>query len=170
MRKVPGRDTGPAYSPERRTWYGYGSLSRQEKDGFGRFLHDATYIFGDISTMALPSFFYVMAADTADSSAMTAGALVAWMTMWVVGTTIRGGWIRPFATETLGWVSLRPSLLGLRLIAYNGVILVAAAGGVAVADVVPMRYASLLFAFLVASLFTLSFPRVAESVARWLDG
>lgn len=171
MKKAPGRDTRPAYSRERRTWYGHGTLTRAEKSGFGRVLHDASYIFGDISVLSLPVLLIIMSVDPPDDGLLTLGALVAWMTMWAVGTTIRGGWISPLATDTLGWVSLRPALLGLRLVYYNLVIAVGAVGGLLVERTLETPYgaSAMVFAFVGATVATLSFPRLAESLARWLD-
>lgn len=169
MKNAPGRQTRPAYSRKRRTWYGHMQRARVEKSGFGRFLHDATYVFGDVSAFALPSFFYVMAAADGRGYGVTAGALVAWATMVFVGTAIRGGWVAPFATDVLGWVSIRPALLLLRLAYYNLVVVLAAYGGVVAAGALAWPPASLAIAFVVAGVATLSFPAIAESVARRLD-
>lgn len=170
MKSVPGRDTRPAYSRERRTWYGYGTLTRTEKSGFGRFLHDATYVFGDVSTLGLPLLAYVAATDPPGGYGVTASVLVAWMTMWFVGTAVRGGWIRPLLTNTLGWVSLRPALLVTRLAYYNLTLALAGYGSVAAASGLGWPPASLVIASLVGALAALAFPRLAESLARRLDG
>ena len=169
MKSAPGRDTKPAYSRERRMWYGYGTLSRAEKSGFGRFLHDASYIFGDISVFSLPVLLTIMAVDTGPGFHLAAGGLAAWMTMWVVGTTIRGGWIRPIATDTLGWVSLRPALLGLRLGYYNLVIGVAAVGNRELVAGTGESLYGFVGSIAFAVVATMVYPRLAESLARRLD-
>ncbi len=163
-RDEPGRQTRPAYSSTRRTWYGYGKLTHAEKSGFGRFLHDCSYVFGDISIPALPILFVIMAAPGTGVYDATAAGFLAWMTMVAVGTAIRGGWIRPFATDTLGWVSLAPVLIALRFVYYNLVLAVAVFGGVALADAVGYPPLSLVVAFIVAIVSTMAFPRFAESV------
>lgn len=166
----PSRQTRPAYSATRRTWYGYGSLARVEKSGFGRVLHDCSYVFGDISIPSIPILFVVMAAPGTGVYDATAAGLLAWMTTVAVGTAIRGGWIGPLATETLGWVAVTPSLIVLRFVYYNLVLAVAVFGGVALADVAGFAPLSLVVAFVVAVVSMLAFPRVAESVYGTLHG
>ncbi|MDQ2051551.1 hypothetical protein RBH26_13800 [Natronolimnohabitans sp. A-GB9] len=161
--RVPGRQTRPAYSTTRRTWYGYGHLTRAEKSGFGRYLHDCSYVFGDVSVFSLPVLFAIVVAPGAGAFDATAAGLLAWATMVAVGAAIRGGWITPLATETLGWVSVTPVLLGFRLIYYNCALGLAVFGGVALADAVGYAPLSLLVAITVTALATLAFPRLAQS-------
>ncbi|ELY57394.1 hypothetical protein [Natronolimnohabitans innermongolicus] len=85
-------------------------------------------------------------------------------TMVAVGAAIRGGWIRPLWTETLGWVAVTPSLIVLRLFYYNLSLAVGVFGGVALADAVRIAPLSLVAAFAVALGTTLAFPRIAESI------
>lgn len=162
--RTPGRQTRPAYSATRRTWYGLGKLSRTEKSGFGRVLHDCSHLFGDVSIAALPVLFAIVAAPGTGAYDATAAGLLAWTTMVAVGTAIRGGWIRPLATDTLGWVSLEPTLLVLRVVYYNLALAVAVFGGVWLADVTGLAPLSLVVAFAVATVSMLSFPRLAETV------
>ncbi|WP_019992068.1 hypothetical protein [Natronorubrum tibetense] len=160
----PVRQTRPATSATRRTWYGLGKLSRAEKSGFGRFLHDCSHIFGDISILALPTLFAIVAAPGPGIYDATAAGLLAWMAMVVVGTLIRGGWIRPLATETLGWVAISPLLIVLRLVYYNLALSVAVFGGVWLAGAVGIPALSLVVALVVSVASMLAFPRLAESV------
>jgi hypothetical protein len=96
-----------------------------------------------------------------------ATGLLAWLTMTLVGTLIRGGWIRPIVSTTPGWVRLSPPLLVLRLGYFNLVMLVAAFGGLLV-GVTAGPLVGLVWAGGVAVLGTLLFPRVAEEwVAAW---
>ncbi|WP_436343932.1 hypothetical protein [Natronorubrum sp. FCH18a] len=160
----PGRQTRPANSATRRTWYGLGKLSRAKKSGFGRALHDCSHVFGDISILALPTLFAIMAAPGPGIYDATAAGLLAWTTMVAVGTAIRGGWIRPLATDTLGWVAVTPSLLVLRFVYYNLALSLAVFGGVWLADVLDVAPLSLGVAFVVSVVSILAFPRLAESV------
>lgn len=161
--RAPARQTGPARSRTRRTWYGYGTLTSVEKSGFGRFLHDVSYVFADVSIPALPVLFAIVATASQSGYGPVGAGLVAWATTTVVGTAIRGGWIRPLATPTLGWVSVTPSLVALRVLYYNSLLGLAAFGSVAVASAVGIAPLSLALAFLASLLGTLSFPRIAES-------
>ncbi|MFC4542131.1 hypothetical protein ACFO5R_09345 [Halosolutus amylolyticus] len=161
-RHNPARQTEPAYSATRRTWYGYGSLARVEKSGFGRVLHDCSTVFGDVSIPSLPVLFAIVVAPGTGAYDATAAGIVAWPTMVAVGTAVRGGWIRPLATDTLGWVAITPSLILLRVVYYNLVLIVAVFGGVAVANAVGIAPLSLVVAFVVAIGSMLSFPRLAE--------
>ncbi len=158
----PVRQTEPAYSATRRTWYGYGTLARSEKSRFGQFLHDCSHIFGDVSVLSLPVLFAIMAAPGTGVYDATAAGLLAWMTMVAVGTAIRGGWIKPIATDTLGWVSLTPSLIVLRILYYNIVLAAAAFGGPALAIATGVGPLSLVVAGLLAVGSMLAFPRLAE--------
>ena len=168
--RAPGRRTRPAYSRTRRTWYGYGRLAHVEKSGFGRVLHDCPHVFGDVSIPAFPMLFAIMATPGRGVYDATAAGLLAWMTMVAVGTAIRGGWIRPLATETLGWVTLAPSLILLRFVYYNLALAAAVFGGVAIADAAGYAPLSLAVSFVVAVVSTLAFPRLAGSVYGALHG
>jgi len=166
-RKRPGRQTRPAYTTKRRSWYGYGKTAQFEKSGFGRFLHDTTSIFGEVSVLGLPALLVVAAAGEPAYYGLTTAVLVAWATMVFVGTLIRGGWIRPLATDVLGWVSFSPALLGLRLVYYNAVLIGAGYGSTTLADAVGVPALSILAAAVVAAVATLAFPRLGEDVAQW---
>ena len=169
-RRKPSRQTEPAHSATRRTWYGYGSLARTEKSGFGRFLHDCSHIFGDVSIPSLPVLFAIMAAPGTGFYDATAAGFLAWMAMVLVGTVIRGGWIRPVATDTLGWVSLKPSLILLRVVYYNVVLAIAAFGGPTVATATGTGPLSLVFSLVVAIVSMLAFPRLADSFYALVRG
>ncbi|WP_137288259.1 hypothetical protein [Natronorubrum halophilum] len=166
----PGRQTRPATSATRRTWYGLGKLSSAEKSGFGRILHDCSYVFGDISILALPTLFAIMAAPGRGIADATAAGLLAWTTMVAVATLIRGGWIEPVGTDTLGWVAITPSLVVLRFVYYNLALSVAVFGGVWLAGVVGVAPLSLGTALVVSSVSILAFPRLAESAYGSLRG
>lgn len=165
----PGREARPAYTRERRTWYGHGQLARAELNGPGRFIHDSLRVSADVSVASLPALIHVLLAGSLGTygprSAMFAGLL----SMALVGTAVRGGWITPLATATLGWVSLTPSLVALRVVYYNLALALAAYGGAAVASAVGNPPASLGVAVLVGAAAAFSFPRVAETTARSLD-
>jgi hypothetical protein len=89
--RYPGRETAAAESRNRRTWYGYGKIARVEKSRFGVFLHDVTRIYGEISVLSLPALLVIFHYPKTTFVDVTAMALVAWMTMVLVGTLIRGG-------------------------------------------------------------------------------
>ena len=162
-----GRETAAAESGTRQIWYGYGHLSRREKDGYGVFLHDVVRIYGEVSVISLPVLLFVWAYPTTAFLDVTAMATVAWLTMTLVGTLVRGGWIQPLATDTPGWVTLAPTLLGLRLGYFNLTFAVSSFGGLALADVTGVGPLGLLWSIGVAALAMLLFPRVAE---EWLAG
>lgn len=158
----PGRETAAARSRKRRIWYGYGSLARGEKNGLGLFLHDTTRVFAEVSVLSLPCLFLIMGTPPSGVFDAKATGLLAWLTMTLIGTFIRGGWIRPLASPSLGWVRLAPSLLVLRLGYFNIVMLLAAFGGLAVGSPPGGPLLGLAWAGSVAVLGTLVFPRVAE--------
>lgn len=84
------------------------------------------------------------------------------MTMTLVGTLVRGGWIRPLATPSPGWVTLAPTLLVLRFLYFNLAILTASFGGLALASVAGRPAVGVLFAAVVAVGTMLLFPRSAD--------
>lgn len=166
---APGRQTGPATTATRRSWYGHGTLTRVEKPPFNRYLHDVTYTFADVSIPSLPVLFVVMLSSMEPGFGPVPATMVGWATLVVVAAAIRGGWIQPLATDAPGWIAVTPSLVVLRLVYYNLLLFAAAYGSVALANAVGTPAASLGFAFAIALLATLLFPRVAESVYRWLS-
>jgi hypothetical protein len=161
-RGPPGRETAAARSSERWIWYGYGTLTRNRKDGIGTFLHDTVRLYAEVSVLALPALFYVWLYPRTVFFDVTAMAMVAWMTMTVTGTLVRGGWVHPPATATPGWVTLAPSLLALRVPYFNLALLVASFGGLAVSGLVGRPLAGGLWAGGVAALSMLAFPRVVD--------
>ena len=165
----PGRETRPAHSRERRIWYGHGQLARAELSGPGRFIHDSLRVSADVSVASLPVLLFVLLAGGVGTYGPRTAVFAGLLSMALVGTAVRGGWITPLATATRGWVSLSPSLVALRVVYYNLALALAAYGGVAVASAGGRPPASLGVAVLVGGAAALSFPRVAEATARSLD-
>ncbi|MEM4781874.1 MAG: hypothetical protein QXG03_09985 [Halalkalicoccus sp.] len=165
-RRVPGRKTRPAYTSSRRSWYGWGQTGSGEKSTFGQFLHDVPYVFAEISVFALPTLVWISATVIDGGFGVSGSAFVAWATMTLVATALHTGLVRPLATDTLGWVSLTPALVGLRLVYYNLAFLLAAYGSVALATLVGYLPVALAGAMGIAALAMLLFPRLAETVAR----
>lgn len=163
---VPGRKTRPAYSRRRRIWFGWGQTGSAEKTVFGLFLHDIPYVFLDVFGLSLPASYYILNTVLDGGFGITGAAFVTWVTMTVVATLIHMGLIRPLATDTLGWVSLTPVLVGVRLVYYNLVLLTAAYGSVAFATLVAYPPISLGIAVLVGAVAMLAFPWLAEAIAR----
>lgn len=170
MEDAPGRDTRPAYSRRRRTWYGLGHITSAEKDPIGCYLHDVVTVFTDISVLSLPALYVVSRTPEDGYFGVVSSALVVWMTMTVVAAAIRGGWVRPLATDTLGWVSITPSLVGLRIVYYNAVLLGASFGSVAIVGALGVPRASLALAFAIGLGSVLAFPRLGESFVRRRSG
>lgn len=160
-----GRETAAAESRTRRIWYGWGQLGRAEKSGFGVFLNDIVRIYAEVSVVSLPALLLIMASPTTGWPDAKATGLLAWMTAVVVGTLIRGGWVTPLWTSSLGWVTLAPSLLLLRVPYFNLALAAAAYGGVAVAAVAGQPLVGLGWAFATGVLSMLAFPAVAQ---RWV--
>lgn len=164
--RVPGRKTRPAYTARRRSWYGWGQTGSGDKSAFGQFLHDMPYIFAEISVLSLPVLVWIAATVQDGGFGVSGSAFVGWATMTVVATALHMGLVRPLATDTLGWVSITPSLVGLRVVYYNLAFLLTAYGSVALAALVGYPPVSLALAVAVATLTMLSFPRIAEIIAR----
>ncbi|WP_049891617.1 hypothetical protein [Natronococcus amylolyticus] len=164
--RTPGRRTRPAHTRKRQSWYGYGTIATMEKSRFGCFLHDLTSIFGEVSILGLPVLLLVGMTSSTASYGVTAAAIVAWLTMVLVGTLVRGGWVRPLGTETLGWLTFSPALIALRFVHYNTALAVASYGGVAVAVVVGVPPLSIFAAIVVGVGSMLALPAIGESIAR----
>jgi len=174
-RGTPGRESAAARSTERQIWYGYGQLTRTEKSRFGVFLHDTTRLFSEISVFSLPVLLFVMEYPATGWFDAKATGIVAWLTAVVVGTLVRGGFVRPLGTSTPGWVTLSPSLLLARVPYFNVGLALAIFGGLRVEQTIPGLapmsgavgvVAGLAWAAGVATLLSLCFPRFAE---RWLS-
>jgi hypothetical protein len=137
------------------------------------FLHDTVRIYAEVSVLSLPVLFWIMSVPPTGWLDAKATGLVAWLTMTLVGTLIRGGWVRPLATPALGWVRLSPSLLLLRLGYFNLTLALATFGGLAAAAVVEGVLPATLWipvvavgwAGGVAAVSTLAFPWAA---GEWL--
>ncbi|MCU4717343.1 hypothetical protein [Halapricum hydrolyticum] len=139
-----------------------GSLTYIEKSWFGRVLHDVVYTYADVTVFSLPMLLYVWVTQPFVDRALTAPALVTWITMVGVATLIRGGWIRPLGTETLGWVSGRYALLPVRVAYYNLTLIVAVFGGLAVEGLVGRTGLAVAWATCVGIGATLVFPTVVD--------
>lgn len=169
MKRAPGRDTRPAYSSERRTWYGHGTLTRAEKPPVRRYFHDVTFVFADLSLMGLPAILLAFLFPDPSVYGVASAMLVAWMTMTAIAAGIRGGWVRPLGTEVRGWVSLSPSLILLRLFYYNLVLGSIAFGSPWIARTMGFEPLSLVLALVVSGVAVLVFPRVGEDLYRRLS-
>ena len=165
-----GRETDIAESSQRWVWYGYGSTTRAEKNGIGRFLDDTTRIYAEVSVFALPTLLFIMGYPITTPVDAKATGIVGWATMTFVGTLIRGGWVRPLATETRGWVTLSPWLLVLRLGYFPAALALATFGGIAVAGLAGSAVVGLLWAGGIAAVTMSVFPRVASAWLRWVRG
>ena len=158
----PARQTEAARSNRRGSWYGHGQRTTAEKDPVGVFLDDVTYAFADVSFLSAPTLVFAWLTPQSQWFGHKGVLLVAWMTMVFGAALIRGGWVRPPATDADGWVALTPWLVALRLGYYNAVLMAAMLGGSAVeAAVSPL--ASAAFALAVGALAVGFFPRVAEA-------
>lgn len=162
QRPPPGREVDAARSCERRIWYGYGQLARSEKDPLGLFLHDVIRVFGEVALLGLPALLYIWQYPRTTFVDVTAMALVAWITMTIVGALVRGGWIHPLATAIAGWVTLAPSLLVLRVGYFNLTLVAAAFGGLFVSEVTSRPWLGLVVSGIVAAVATLLFPRTVD--------
>ena len=157
----PGRETAAAESRNRRTWYGYGKIAQVKKNWFGVILHDLARIYAEITVLSLPALFLIAAYPVTTFVDVTAMALLAWMTMVLLGTLIRVGLLAPVGTTSPGWVTLAPTLLLLRLVYFNLGLLIASFGGFALAAVAGTT-PGLLWAGGFGGVLVLSFPRTAE--------
>lgn len=165
-RPHPGRKTGPAYSRRRRTWYGHAETASVEKPAVRRFLHDLPYVFTEILVVSIPALYYILVNAPVTAFGVKDTAFVVWMTMVGVATLIHTGLVRPLATDTLGWVTLTPALVGLRFVYYNLTLLAAAYGSLALGALAGSPVLALGAAGVVSAGAMLALPRLAEMVAR----
>lgn len=166
MGDPPGRETRPARSARRSSWYGLGKTTTVEKDGVGRFIDDLVYAFADVSLAGLPVLWHVATTATNRYAGVKTAALVAWTTMVVGAAAIRGGWVTPLGTSVPGWVSVTPLLVVFRVFYFGVALAVAAYGGGALAVELALPLESVTFAATVAALAVGAFPRFAEEYYR----
>lgn len=157
------RNTRAANSHKRRTWYGIGSLAVVEKSWFGRTLDDLVSAYADISVFSLPVLVYIWVTHPFVAQPLTAPTLAVWFAMVGVATLLRGGWIKPLGSETLGWVSTRYSLLALRVCYYNATLLVAIYGGLAMEALLGGSGIAVVCAASIGIVATLAFPTIADA-------
>lgn len=171
MKSPPGRNTKPARSRKRRVWGAGtgGRITTVEKDGYGVFLHDVSYAFADISVPSLPMLYVTLV--TADMSyfGQKSAALILWIAMVLTVATIRGGWVTPLLTDIPGWASITVPLVGLRLLYYNLVFIIATYGGGYAGSVLPTQSASVGFALSTGVVTMGVFPRLAQEVSEALS-
>lgn len=157
----PGRETTAATTNYRHGWIGVGSRSGSEKTIPGKVLADIGRIAGEIGILTIPTMVYLPIA-AGNSIGMFDAWIAALTTMLVVGTLLRGGWIAPPLTESPGWARLFPTLILLRVLYFNGVLLFVIHSGPPVADVTGVSVAGPLWAVVVGGIGTLLFPRTVD--------
>ena len=162
--RSPTRDTRSASSEKRQIWYGIGTLSRTEKSGFGRFLNDIVHTYADVSAFGLPVLLYVYWVDPSVEGSITAPVFGTWMAMVVTATLIKGGWIAPLGSETLGWVSTRYALLPLRFVYYNLILAAGVYGGFALGSVTGGATTAFLFGGSLGAVAALVFPTLTDAI------
>ncbi len=162
---APGRKTRPAYTDRRQIWYGMGKRGSDEKGLFAQLLHDAPTLFAEVFVLGFPAIAYVFVADFDGGAGLAGPAFVLWMTMTAVGTAVHAGLVRPPFTEFLGWVTLAPSLVVLRLVYYNLVLLGGAYASAAIGSLAGDGTVGLVAAAAIGSLAMLLFPALADRVA-----
>jgi len=164
----PGREQSVAETNYRRGWAGLGRASQVEKNAVGRFITDSYRVLGEVTVLTLPTLWYLRYAAESASVGIFNMWILASTAMALVGTLIRGGWLRPLWTDAPGWVRLLPKLVALRLGYFNLMLVVAMQGGLTVAGLTGAAAVGLLFATAVGALTALLFPRVAdETMARF---
>lgn len=162
MRGPPTRQTRAATERRRWTWYGTGTTTKADKDGFGVFLDDVAYVFAETAFVGLPALYLVMRSGEPSFVGPTVSLSVAWIAMVVTGALIRGGWISPLATDVHGWVSLDSTLVALRVVYYNALMVGVAALGGTLAPGCPIL--SLLCPAVVGAAAMLLFPALSDRV------
>jgi len=164
--EAPGRKTRPAYTDRRQIWYGMGKRGSDEKGLFAQLLHDVPTLFAEVFVLGFPAIAYVFVTDFDGGAGLAGPAFVLWMTMTGVGTAIHAGLVRPPFTEFLGWVTLAPSLVVLRLLYYNLVLVGGVHASAAIGSAVGDAAVGLVAAVAIGSLAMLLFPALADAVAR----
>ncbi|QGN07618.1 hypothetical protein Hrd1104_10115 [Halorhabdus sp. CBA1104] len=158
----PGRETSAATSNYRREFLAIGNRTGSEKGHLGVVLADIGRIAGEVGSLTLPVMLYLPVAPVREPVALFEAWIVALLTMIVVGTLLRGGWISPPLTDAPGWARLLPTLIWLRLLYFNGILLVAIHGGSIVAGQTGVA-AGVLWSLVVSATATGLFPRVVDA-------
>lgn len=159
----PGRETRAATSTYRSEFLGIGNRAGSEKDRLGALLADFGRIVGEVGALTLPVMLFLPFAVGGPL-----GRFETWLagltTMIAVATLIRNGRIAslPF-TDAPGWARLFPTLLVLRLLYFNGTLLVAIYGGSVVVGLTGLVAAGAAWALLVAGGATLLFPGAVDA-------
>ncbi|WP_136689771.1 hypothetical protein [Halorhabdus amylolytica] len=166
-RGPPGRETSAATSTYRREFLAIGNRTGSEKGQIGVLLGDIGRIAGEIGVLTLPVMLSLPVAQVWDPVALFETWLVALITMIVLGTLVRSGLIAPPFTDAPGWARLFPTLILLRVIYFNGTLLVAVLGGGAVAGGTGVVATGLVWSLAVSATATLLFPRVVD---EWMAG
>jgi hypothetical protein len=169
MSDPPSRNIRPARSRRRQSWSVHGGRTVEEKDAFGAWINDIEYAFGDVSGLSLPILAYVAYTGNPRYFGVTYAALLAWMTMVVSVGTIRGGWVVPLATDIHGWVSLKPSLILLRIFYYNIALAVAIYASTLIGLMINWPPITTLVAILIGAVAIGLFPRLADEYYRYLS-
>lgn len=165
--RSPTRDTRSANSSKRQIWYGLGTLSRAEKSGFGRLLNDVVHTYADVSTFSIPVLLYVYTFDYTMEASMATPLFATWMAMVGVATLIKGGWIAPLGSETLGWVSARYALWPLRFVYYNLVLAAGVYGGLVLGSASGGATTAFLFGGSLGAVAALVFPTLTDVLYEW---
>ncbi|WP_181686005.1 hypothetical protein [Halorhabdus salina] len=166
-RGPPGRETSAATSNYRREFLAIGNRTGSQKGQIGVLLADIGRITAEVGILTLPVMLYLPVAPVREPPALFETWIVALLTMIVGGTLLRSGWISPPFTNAPGWARLFPTLLVLRLLYFNGTLLVAVHSGSVVAGQTGMVGAGLLWSLGVSGTATLLFPRVVDT---WMAG
>ncbi|WP_331233177.1 hypothetical protein [Natronorarus salvus] len=164
--EAPGRKTRPAYTDRRQIWYGMGKRGSDEKGTVAQLLHDVPTLFAEVFVLGFPAIAYVYVADFDGGAGLSGPTFVLWITMTAVGTAIHAGLVRPPFTEFLGWVTLSPSLVVLRVVYYNLVLIGGVHASAAIGSLAGDGTSGLVAAVAIGTFAMLVFPALADAVAR----
>ena len=153
----PGRETTAAETNVRRGW---GSRIRVNR--FGMFTNDLVRVFAEVGVFTLPVLVALPLVAVEGPLSVFQAWLAATALLVFLGTLVRCGWVPPLLTDAPGWVRLKPTLLVLRALYFNLVLLVGVGGALAVAAVTGVAGAGLGWAVVAGSLGALLFPRVTD--------
>jgi hypothetical protein len=143
-----------------------GKRGSDEKGLFAQYLHDVPTLFAEVFVLGFPAIAYVFVADFDGGAGLAGVAFVLWMTMTAVGTAVHAGTLRPPFTDVLGWVTLAPSLVVLRIVYYNLVLVGGVHASAALASAAGNATVGLIAVAAIGTLSMLVFPALADAVAR----